>query len=166
MLKILVVTKNHPIEIGTVSATLHQAVGFGDHEVMVNSPQFIADMVAKNLNVSYLQTYYPALRAYKNVEKYMEESNLDILVTVGTIDINDALGYDAIVGLKNDEISDYTSFDEDFNTTEITPIKLENVDILFEKMDELIHFIRLTIKNYRREKRQSGLQRITTESNK
>ena len=51
MLKILVVTKNHPVEIMSVCAAIHQAVGMGDQEVVVNSPQFIADMVSKAKNV-------------------------------------------------------------------------------------------------------------------
>jgi hypothetical protein len=100
--------------------------------------------------VPYTKTYYPALRAYKNIEKYMEESNLKILITVGTVDTKDVLGYNAIVGLQNDEIQSYEVFDEDFNTTEMVVFPLEKVDIMFDKLDELIHFIRITINNYRR----------------
>lgn len=150
MLKILVVTKNHPVEIITTAAAIHQAVGMGDEEVIVNSPQFIADMVSRTHNVPYTKTYYPALRAYKNIEKYMEESNLKILITVGTVDTKDVLDYNAIVGLQNDEIQNYEVFDEDFNTTEMVVFPLEKVDIMFDKLDELIHFIRITINNYRR----------------
>ena len=150
MLKILVVTKNHPVEIMTTCAAIHQAVGMGDDEVVVNSPQFIAEMVSQAKNVAYTKTYYPALRAYKNVEKYMAENDMKILVTVGTIDIKDARSYSAIVGLQNDEIDSYTVFDEDFNTTDMVTFPLEKVDIMFDKLDELIHFLRITINNYRK----------------
>ena len=150
MLKILVVTKNHPVEIMSVCAAIHQAVGMGDQEVVVNSPQFIADMVSKAKNVPYTKTYYPALRAYKNIEKYMEEQNMKILITVGTIDKRDTLSYNGIIGLKNDEIADYDVFDEDFNTTNIEVLTLNQVDIMFDKLEEVIHFIRIAINNYRK----------------
>lgn len=150
MLKLLVITKNHPVEILTTCAAIHQAVGMGDKEVVVNSPQFIAEMVSQAQNVAYTKTYYPALRAYKNIEKYMEEQNMKILVTVGTIDKRDALSYNAIVGLDNPEIQDYDVFDEDFNTTNMEVVPLNKVDIMFDKLDELIHFIRITINNYRK----------------
>lgn len=150
MLKILVVTKNHPVEIVSTCAAIHQAVGMGDEEVVVNSPQFIAEMVSQAQNVAYTQTYYPALRAYKNIEKYMAESNMKILITVGTIDMQDARDYSAIVGLQNDEISDYDVFDEDFNTTDMVVFPLNKVDIMFDKLNELIHFLRITINNYRK----------------
>ena len=150
MLKILVVTKNHPVEIVSTCAAIHQAVGMGDAEVVVNSPQFIAEMVSQVQNVAYTKTYYPALRAYKNIEKYMEEQDMKILITVGTIDKKDALSYNAIVGLDNPEILDYDVFDEDFNTTAMEVMPLANVDIMFDKLDELIHFLRITINNYRK----------------
>lgn len=150
MLKLLVVTKNHPVEILATCAAIHQAVGMGDAEVVVNSPQFIAEMVSQAQNVAYTKTYYPALRAYKNIEKYMAEQDMKILITVGTIDIRDARNYNAIVGLNNDDIDDYTVFDEDFNTTEMEVFPLNCVDIMFDKLDELIHFIRITINNYRK----------------
>ena len=150
MLKLLVITKNHPVEILTTCAAIHQAVGMGDKEVVVNSPQFIAEMVSQAQNVAYTKTYYPALRAYKNIEKYMEEQDMKILVTVGTIDKRDALSYNAIVGLDNPEIQDYDVFDEDFNTTNMEVVPLNKVDIMFDKLDELIHFIRITINNYRK----------------
>ena len=150
MLKLLVITKNHPVEILTTCAAIHQAVGMGDKEVVVNSPQFIAEMVSQAQNVAYTKTYYPALRAYKNIEKYMEEQDMKILVTVGTIDKRDALSYNAIVGLNNPDIQDYDVFDEDFNTTNMEVVPLNKVDIMFDKLDELIHFIRITINNYRK----------------
>ena len=80
----------------------------------------------------------------------MAESNMKILITVGTIDIKDARHYSAIVGLQNDEICDYDVFDEDFNTTNMVVFPLNKVDIMFDKLDELIHFLRITINNYRK----------------
>ena len=150
MLKILVVTKNHPVKILTTCAAIHQAVGMGDQEVVVNSPQFIAEMVSKAKDVPYIKTYYPALRAYKNIEKYMEEQKMKILITVGTIDKKDTLSYNGIIGLRNDEIADYDVFDEDFNTTNIEVLTLNQVDIMFDKLEEVIHFIRIAINNYRK----------------
>ena len=96
MLKILVVTRNHIVEIQDVCAALTQAVVFGVDDVVVNSPQFIADMVSRAHNIPYIQTYYPALRAYKNAENYL--NGVQVLVTVGTVDRLDLRHYDAIVG--------------------------------------------------------------------
>lgn len=147
MLKILVVTRNHIVEIQDVCAALTQAVATGVEDVVVNSPQFIADMVSRSRGIPYVQTYYPALRAYKNIEGYMEEGQM--LITVGTIDRRDLRSYSAIVGLRNDDIQDYDVFDEDFNTTNMETITLDEVDILFDNLEELIHFLRITINNYR-----------------
>ena len=75
---------------------------------------------------------------------------MKILITVGTIDRKDMLSYNGVIGLKNDEIADYDVFDEDFNTTNIEVLTLNQVDIMFDKLEEVIHFIRIAINNYRK----------------
>lgn len=118
------------------------------------SPQFIAEMVSKTKKIKYLDVFYPALRAYKNVFEYAEKNDIQYLITIGCVDIADLPHYSAIIGLKNDDINDYTKFPQEMNTTQIEITNLNCADILFDTIDEVLHFIRIVINNDRKEKKE------------
>lgn len=147
MLKILVVTKNNPAEAMVVTRQLYQAFGEMSSNIFIGSPQFTAWQVSEVQNIDYLDAYYPALRAYKKIDSMLVDS-INVCIIVGTGDKKDFLEYDAVVGIKNKEIKDYTDFPEEMNTTKIEAIKLENCDIQFNTIEEVIHFLRVVIGNY------------------
>lgn len=152
MLNILVLTKNHPTEIIDVIDKLYSAFGQLDKGLFIGSPQASALMVSEQKNVPYLQTYYPAMRAYNKVEEFAEQNQIHTIVTVGAVDVHSLNKYNAIIGLKNDDLEDYKNFDEDFNTTNIKSTTLKSCDILFDTIEEVIHFIRIVMKNDAKEK--------------
>ena len=144
MKKFLVITKNHPIEVMDVMNKLYEAVGNIDLGVFIGSPQFTAFQVEQIKKVPYMEGFYPAVRAYKKIDEFAGE-NVHTAIIVGTVDIEDLLDYDAIVGLDNPEIQDYKEFPQEFNTTNMTIADLRYSDIIFTKIDELIYFLRVLI---------------------
>lgn len=147
MFNILVLTKNHPVEIGDIVRQLYTALGGFDQKIFIGSPQITADEVAQAKKCSYLQTYYPAMRAYRKVNEFAEKNDISVIITVGAVDVHDLNSYDAIVGIDNPELQSYTEFDEDFNTDHAVSTTLKNSDIIFDNIEQLIHFLRVIIKN-------------------
>lgn len=149
MKKILVVTKNHPVEVTSVIKDIYESVATLNQRIFVGGPQFTAWQVSEMKNINYLDLYYPAIRAYKNIENLATE-DVDIAIIVGTGDIKDFFNYDAVVGINNKEVQDYTNFPEEMNHTNIETIKLSNCEIKFNNMNELLHFLRIVINNFYR----------------
>lgn len=149
MLKVLVVTKNNPAEAMIVTRQLYQAFGEMNQHIFIGCPQFTAWQVAEVKEIGYLEAYYPALRTYKKIHNMVDET-IDICIVVGTGDKKDFFDYDAVIGLKNKEIQDYTDFPEELNTTNIEVIKLENCEIQFNTIEEVVHFLKVVIGNYYR----------------
>lgn len=166
MLKILVLTQNHPIEACEVMQQLYDAIAQIDNRVFIGSPQFTALQVERVKNIPYLEGFYPAVKAYKKIEDFATDSPVDVIITVGTVDVADITQYQAIIGLRNSEIKDYTEFPEEFNTSNITLTTVDNSDIIFRNINEVIHFLRIIINNYRRkenEKDNEQVQHLTME---
>ena len=147
MLKILVVTKNNPVEAMITTRQLYQAFGEMRSDIFIGSPQFTAWQVSEVQSIDYKDAYYPALRAYKKIDSMTDES-VNVCIIVGTADKKDFFDYNAIIGLKNKEIQDYVDFPEEMNTTKMEVLKLENCEIQFNTIEEVIHFIKVVISNY------------------
>lgn len=158
MLNILVLTKNHPVEILDVVYKLYNSLGQLDAGIYIGSPQVIADMVSQTKGIPYLQAYYPAMRSYRQATKFAAKNNINTIVTVGSVDIHDLNNYDAIIGLNNPEVEDYTFFDEDFNTDGAISTTLKQAEILFDTIDEVIHFIRIVRREKLKESDENELQ--------
>lgn len=154
MLKILVLTRNHPVEVIDVMRELYESIGALDNSIFIGSPQFTAYQVSQTKKIPYTDAYYPAIRAYKKIDDFANEDTSAIIV-VGAVDRLDIFKYNAVIGLKNKEIKDYTEFPEEFNTTKLTTTVLENSDILFNNIEEVIHFIRIVINNHRRKEQEN-----------
>lgn len=144
MKKFLIITKNHPIEVMDVMYKLYQSIGSIDMGIFIGSPQFTAYQTEQLKNIPYLEGYYPAVRAYKKIDEFASEE-VHTCIIVGTADVADLLDFDIIVGYENPEIKEYTEFPEEFNTTNITCVDLRYSDIIFTKIEELIHFLRIVM---------------------
>lgn len=166
MLNILVLTKNHPVEILDIVTRLYNSLGQLDAGIYIGSPQVIAQMVSQTKGVPYLQTYYPAMRSYRLATQFAADNGIDTIVTVGAVDIHDLNTYDAIIGIDNPEMEDYPFFDEDFNTDGAISTTLKQAELLFETVDEIIHFIRIVRKEKQKENDENELQQTSARGNK
>lgn len=142
MKKFLIITKNHPIGVIDLMYKLYQSIGSIDMGVFIGSPQFTAFQVEQIKGIPYMEAFYPALRSYKKIDEFAGD-DVHTAIIVGTIDVEDLLDYDVIVGYEDPEVKEYTDFPEEFNTTEMKFVDLRYSDIIFTKVEELIHFLRI-----------------------
>lgn len=137
-MKILVLTKNNPVEITEVVQKIRDRFYFDDLKFFCNSPQAIALDIEQKKGIPYTFAFFPAIKTF---EKNKEEiSNaVDVFITVGTTDVKSISWYDVIVGLTNFEISNYKSFDTSIYSCDYFTLK--NADIKFDEIEELLFFI-------------------------
>lgn len=146
-MKILVLTRNHPVQILDVLNRIFTTV-FNNNleEGLCISPQATALMVEEVKGIPYRTAYYPALKVF---EQQKEELSLKAphMVVIGTVPVDSYAWYDAVVGLDDAEsIKDYNDFDEDFNTEHYKTLTLKDSDCIFNHFDELRYFLTKIIK--------------------
>lgn len=141
-MKILILTKNNPVEISYVTQRLQTYFFANKRKVYCDSPQVVALEIEKSKKLPYLYTFFPAIKAYRNCQD--EISNVvDDFITVGTTDRKDVGWYDIIVGINSEEIQDYVKFDTSIHSCDY--FKLKDAEIMFDNIDELITFLRKII---------------------
>jgi hypothetical protein len=141
-MKILVLTRNHPVQIvDVVSRIYNTVIGNNYKNAICISPQVAAMMVQESKGVPYQQAYYPALQAFED-KKDTYAAAAKHFIVVGTVPNDSKTWYDAIVALDDAEsIKDYSDFDNDFNTRHYTMCNIADGDILFKHFDELRYFL-------------------------
>lgn len=142
MKKFLIITKNHPVEICNVMRRVYESVGIGNSNIFIGSPQFTALQIERAKGIPYLEAFYPAVKTYKNIDSFATEG-IETIIIIGTVDIKDIINYDVVVGFDSPDIEEYKDFPEEFNNTNIKFMELKHSDIIFTKIDELIHFLRI-----------------------
>lgn len=142
-MKILVLTKNNPVEIVDVVNKIRSAIYYDEKKCFCDSPQMVAWELEEMKGIPYLYGFFPAIKTFeKNKEQFYDA--VDVFITVGTTDINSADWYDVIVGLNNPEIQDYYNFDTSIHQCDLFTLK--NADIKFDTTNELLFFIRKLIR--------------------
>ena len=137
-MKILVFTKNNPVEITEVVQKIRNRFYFDNLKFFCDSPQAIALDIEQKKGIPYTFAFFPAIKAFeKNKEEISEV--VDVFITVGTTDVKSMSWYDVIVGLTNFEISNYKSFDTSIYSCDYFTLK--NADIKFDEIEELLFFI-------------------------
>lgn len=149
MKKILVLTKDNPVEVIDTMGRFYTAFSELDPTILVCSPQYTAYQLEQAGKASYLEALYPAIRTFKKIDNFAN-SETEFIVVVGVIDKKDKYNYDAIIGIDNKDIEDYPYYNEDFNTTNIELTRVENSDIIFNTIEEAIYFIRIMIEHERK----------------
>ena len=162
MKKILVLTKDNPIETLDIMRRFYSSFAELDSNVVVVSLQFTAWQVQdaakkQGKEISYLDCFYSAVRTFKKINSFIKDDT-NFLIVVGTVDKVDKYNYDAIIGINNGEIEDYPNYNEDTNTTNIKLLKLKDSDVSFNTIEEAIYFIRIIMERERREQRENELQ--------
>lgn len=138
-MKILLLTKNHPVEILDVIQSIHGHFQ-NTEEVTCISPQGVALMVEEAKGFPYLSVFYPALHQVVTQKEELSSKTKNLIV-VGTIDKGSRKWFDVIIGLNTKDIQNYKDFDEDFNTYGYKCMTLKDADIVFETKQELLFFL-------------------------
>lgn len=137
-MKILVLTKNNPVEITEVVQKIRNRFYFDDLKFFCDSPQAIALDIEQKKGIPYTFAFFPAIKTFEKNKEEISEA-VDVFVTVGTTDVKSMSWYDVIVGLTNFEISNYKSFDTSIYSCDYFTLK--NADIKFDEIEELLFFI-------------------------
>lgn len=137
-MKILVLTKNNPVEITEVVQKIRNRFYFDDLKIFCDSPQAIALDIEQKKGIPYTFAFFPAIKTFEKNKEEISEA-VDVFITVGTTDVKSMGWYDVIVGLTNFEISNYKSFDTSIYSCDYFTLK--NADIKFDEIEELLFFI-------------------------
>lgn len=144
-MKILLLTKNNPVEIIDVVRRLNNHFNNMEKCIVV-SPQLTAWMVEEAKGYPYMLVYYNAI---KIVEKNKDElaSKAENFIMVGTTDMASKSWYDIIVGIDNPDIEDYTDFPQENNVDHINCFSLKHADVIFNDFSELLTFLYKVMEN-------------------
>lgn len=137
-MKILVLTKNNPVEIVDVVERIRQRFYNDKLKFFCDSPQLVALEIEAKKGIPYTYGFFPAIKTFEKTKD--EIANVvDVFITVGTTNRKSEVWYDVIVGLDNFEIDNYSKFDT--SVYSCTCYKLKESDIKFDTIDELLTFI-------------------------
>ena len=147
MKKVLLLTKINPIEIYNTMMQLYRSE-VAAKDTIFYSAQYSGMLAAQSLNVPFQDVFYSALKTWNDLrdETINAHPEFNFWVVVGTDDKRNRNFYDAVIALENSEIDDYT-FDEDFNTTDIKVMKIDDGEVKFNNLDEVIVFLKYMQKN-------------------
>ena len=147
MKKVLLLTKINPIEVYSIMMQLYRSELVDGHTIFF-SPQYTAMLAAESLKVPFQNVFYSGLRTWEQLkeETMISHPEYKLWVVVGTDDEKNRNTYDAIISLNNPEIDDY-KFDPEFNTTNIKVMTVEDGEIKFNNLDEVIVFLKYMQKN-------------------
>lgn len=141
-MKILILTKNHPVQILDVVTRIYNTILDNrlDEGICI-SPQAIAMMVEEAKNVPYQVAYWPAVKTFEDEKEELSTKAKHFFV-VGSVPVSSLSWYDAVIGIDDaPEIKDYTEFDDDFKTEDYVMTTLDNAEVMFEDFDNLRYFI-------------------------
>lgn len=137
-MKILVLTKNNPIEIADVTNRIRQRFMYNEKKFFCDSPQIVAWELEEMKGIPYTVAFYPAIKTFE-ARKEMINELVDVFITVGTTDKKSAGWYDVIVGLNNFDLKDYKEFDTSIHSCECFTLK--DSDMKFDEIGELLIFL-------------------------
>lgn len=137
-MKILVLTKNHPVEIVDVVNRIRNRFFNDKLKFFCDSPQLVAWELEEKKGIPYTYAFFPAIKTFEK-NKDIIANAVDVFITVGTTDRKSETWYDVIVGLDNFEIDNYSKFDTSIYSC--TCYKLKEGDIRFDTIEELLFFI-------------------------
>ena len=147
-MRILVLTRNNPVEISYVINRIRNYFYNDSLKFFCDSPQMIALDVEHKSNIPYTFAFFPAIKTYE-ANKEDISNMVDVFITVGTTDVDSKYWYDIIVGIDDYNISNYKTFDTSIYSCEIFTTK--DAEIKFNNIDELLIFlnkiVRINIKN-------------------
>lgn len=144
-MKILVLTKNNPVEILHTVERIYSSVSNGNMKHMTCiSPQVVALMVEEAKDYPYLEVFFSALRTFEN-QKEDISTKCNNLIVVGTVPISTRYWYDAVVGLDNEEIEDYPAKSIPNNIDNISLMELKHADVTFNNFETLRIFLKKAI---------------------
>jgi hypothetical protein len=142
-MKILVLTKNNPIEIMDITNRIRQRFMYDDKKFFCDSPQIVALELEQMKGIPYTVAFYPAIKVFEN-RKDMIYDVVDVFITVGTTDKKSVGWYDVIVGLNNFDFKDYKEFDTSIHSCECFTLK--DSDMKFDEIGELLIFLSKMVK--------------------
>ncbi len=137
-MKILVLTRNNPVEINYTVNRIRNYFYNDSLKVFCDSPQVVSlEIEAKN-NIPYTFSFFPAIKTYE-ANKDNISSIVDVFITVGTTDVNSKSWYDVVVGIDSYDISNYKNFDTSIYSCNYFTLK--DAEIKFNNIDELLVFL-------------------------
>lgn len=144
-MKILLLTKNNPIEITNTIQRIYETVCNRMEILVAISPQVVALMVEEAKNYPYLEVFHSAVRA---VEKEKEDiaKSTKVFIMIGSVPRSSRLWYDAIVGLNDDNISDYPLNTIPNNVDNVEMMTVKEADITFDDFEQLRIFLTRIVK--------------------
>lgn len=151
-MKILVLTKNNPIEILHTVERIYNTVSNKLNHLTCVSPQVTSLMIEETKGYPYLETYYSAIKTFEKLKDQMATCTTHFIV-VGYVPKNTRFWYDAVVGLDNKDIEDYPLQKIPNNVDNIELFKLSDSEILFEDFETL----RIFLKKATQEKKEDEL---------
>lgn len=84
-MKILVLTKNNPVEIVDVTNRIRQRFMYNEKKFFCDSPQIVAWELEEMKGIPYTVAFYPAIKTFE-ARKEMINELVDVFITVGTTD--------------------------------------------------------------------------------
>lgn len=137
-MKILVLTKNNPIEIIDIVNKIRQHFYYDPKKFFCDSPQMVALELEQFKGIPYTIGFFPAIKTFENRKEEFNQL-VDVFITVGTTDKASMPWYDIIVGLNNYELKNYSEFDTSIYSCECFTLK--DADMKFDDIKELLFFI-------------------------
>lgn len=142
-MKILVLTKNNPIEIMDITNRIRQRFMYDGKKFFCDSPQIVAWELEEKKGIPYTVAFFPAIKIFEKQKDQINEL-VDVFITVGTTDKKSVGWYDVIVGLNNFDLKDYKEFDTSIHSCEYFTLK--DSDMKFDEIGELLIFLSKMVK--------------------
>lgn len=140
-MKILVLTKNNPIEILSTVERIYNALGNKLDYMTCVSPQVTSLMIEEAKGYPYLETYYTTIKVFEQKKDEISK-NCQHFIVVGRVPNNTKYWYDAVIGLDDPNISDYPIKTIPNNVDNIELFTLKDADITFNDFETLRIFLK------------------------
>lgn len=140
-MKILVLTKNNPIEILDTVQRIYNNLGNNLKHMTCVSPQVTSLMIEEAKGYPYLETYYTSIKTFEKLKDDMASGSTHFIV-VGYVPKSTKYWYDAVVGLDNNSIEDYPIKKIPNNVDNLELFKLSDAEITFNDFETLRIFLK------------------------
>lgn len=151
-MKILILTKNNPIEILHTVERVYNTVSNKMEHLTCVSPQVTSLMIEESKGYPYLETFYVAIKTFEKLKEELAHKT-EHFVVVGCVPKDSRFWYDAVIGLDNIDIQDYPVKTIPNNVDNIKLCKLSDADVVFNDFEEL----RIFLKKATQEKKENEL---------
>lgn len=147
MLKIMIITNPHPVEIIDLMQSLYGNFVLADKRILVLSPQATALMIEEAKDIPYGGAFYPAITTNEHFRRAIKEEDYDLFIMLGTTDRATLPWYDVVLGFQEVHedgepiLQPYTKIDEDFNVNKISCMELKDSDEVMNSKSELFSFL-------------------------